>query len=147
MVAQKTNGGGAIDMEIDIEAREKFIKTCYDMARFYETHPYAPVPDDETVNIYIMSKEEMFNTAKSIGACKKHMDTNYFELVKDFGAFKLKFFTYRNQVCKAVVVGKKTIPEHVIPASEERVIPAHEEDVVEWHCPDSLLEGMQREGA
>lgn len=118
--------------------QQAFADTCRKLADFYEAHPDIPSPTHDNFNVYV-EKDELPRIAKEIGSCKKNVDDTYFELVKDFGTMTISFFVYRNQVCEKVVVGKKIIPEYVIPASEERVIPEHEEDVVEWRCPDSLL--------
>ncbi len=114
------------------------------IADFVEVHPKISIPDTTNIDIYqwIEGKEFLTEIARIFGTCKKDYGTTYSTVKKDFGGIFLSATTYKEQVCERVVIGKKIVPEIIIPAS---LIPEHEEEIVEWKCPESLLASEEEE--
>jgi ribulose bisphosphate carboxylase small subunit len=125
------------------ESGVELAKTLREMADFYEQHPTATIPWDfmwGRMSAY-MDDDKAKEVLRSIGSFRKEYDGEDFIAVKDFDGFQLRFRIKREKICKAVVIGKKTVEARVVPASftPEKFIPAHEEDVVEWVCDESIL--------
>ena len=83
------------------------------LATFLEEHPEIDM-DGQNITLlkYCMERDEVATIARA-------------------GSWQ-KVYTDRAQVCRRVVVGKRTVP--AVPAQ-----PAHEEDIVEWVCEDEPL--------
>lgn len=117
------------------------------IADFFEQHEEIEIPHDaESFNYFqARSRSELGRLIRAFdGSCTKHYDESFrgsFDVRKKFGSITFKAICYRDTVCERIEVGKRTIPELVVPARPEEVIPAHDEPVYEWSCNDaSLLE-------
>jgi hypothetical protein len=101
---------------------------------------YGMLTDHRGVQHTLDSVIGMALVTNAAGNVDKEVDTNFFRLVKDFGAgVKIEWVAYRNTVCERVVVGTKYVP-----AEPKQIIeaqPAREEDVIEWKCPSLLKAG------
>jgi hypothetical protein len=112
-----------------LEKRLEFIAGLRRMADFFETHPSVEVPYSETMNVFIDTKEELADIARTSTWEKKQTD-NYFWLEKNFGGrVQLQMNIERGKVCRKVVTGTK-----VLPARE-----AQEVEIFEWVCEEPLL--------
>ena len=123
-------------------AREQFIQGLLDAADFFAKNPDIDTPSSLTINQWLSSRDEMAKYARVKGGWKKeYWDTN-FALRREFsGGVVFDVNISRNEVCRQVVVGKKTVaaePAKLIPASPEREI-----DVTEWVCDDASLLGSK----
>ena len=116
---------------------KEFADSLRMIADFFEGHDF-PVPETHhTFSYYDLdTKEEMARLARALGSCEKELDEKFLRLRHKFGKITFEAIANRFQICERVVVGKKIVPEVVIP---ERRIPASEVEIIEWHCPDSLL--------
>lgn len=114
---------------------EEYAHSLRLIADFYESHPDVPQPDPKMV-VY---GGDLVTLAKQIGTCRKVADDTFFNLQKQFEGVTIEFFACRNSVCKPIVVGKRVVPETIVPARPEQIIPGHEEEIIEWECPESLL--------
>jgi len=110
------------------------------IAKFFEEHEELPLPHDaDTFNYFsAYTKPEMALVAHALGSSTKEFTDSMFHLNHQFGTIKFSAIAYREEVCERIVVGKKTVPAHVIPAKPEQYIPSAEEDVVEWRCEPIL---------
>lgn len=122
------------------QLRADFISALGRLANILEANPGIPQPCFGTAVIRCSTLQEMRAIAKSYGGTwVKEDDPNDFQMRREFGpGMRLLVYASHEAVCKKIVTGKRVIPEHIIPASEERVIPEHEEEIVEWHCPEVL---------
>jgi hypothetical protein len=118
------------------------------IADFFEQHEEIGLPHDAEYFSYFsaQTKEEMALLSRALGSCNKKYGDWQFILSRNFGAVTFRAIVSREQICKRVVVGKKAIPGHVLPAKPEEYIPAHEEDVIEWQCDEPLLESPFPDG-
>jgi hypothetical protein len=130
------------------QKRLDFISGLRQLAQVFESNPDMPIPGwSQEITIWPDKLEDSKADAKKLlevlGGTEKKYD-NLFELSWNFGQMlKLRFLTYRENICERVVVGKK-----VIPAQEERVIPATEEyveDIVEWKCSSILASSTSKD--
>jgi hypothetical protein len=121
---------------------ENFAAKLRALATWYENHPNVPPPTDGTLEFTIYEFNSKPEEIRAIGSGDKTYDGDWFRYIVTRDGFKLTFSDYRQNVCTAVVVGKRMVPTQVIPAVPaipERVIEAHEEDITEWQCPGSIL--------
>lgn len=122
-----------------------FAQSLLNLATWYAVHSEAPVPSsmivghDKILDISVSSFEAKQEQIRAIGPGEKKYDDKFFRYIVKGDGFKLDFFEYRDKVCVRKVVGTKTIPAKVIPATAAQVIPEREEEIVEWECPGSLL--------
>lgn len=108
-------------------------------ADFYEAHPEIPVPGDKLDNFSTNGKDMARLVVKALGYCdKKYYDNGLLDITAKRGAITLRFVFLRDDVCEKVVVGTKTIPAHVIPATAEVEVPEQVIEETEWRC-GSLL--------
>ena len=114
------------------------------LADWYEAHPGASIPGSFTPNgrqFSALPDDATQRTAmlKAIGPFTKSVDdSGDFRAEVTVGPWTLCWFTSREKVCKARVVGKKHVDEQVIEGTPTRIISAHEEDVIEWDCGSVL---------
>lgn len=123
----------------------ELVGSLRELADWYESHPDMPVPYELDqpmfVFLYGRSAEEVKAILRTLGSFEKHFNEpsdGDFEAWKRIGGLTLKFHTKRDAVCTARVVGKRLVPEVVVPARKRTVEPAHEVDVVEWDCEPIL---------
>lgn len=119
---------------------QQYVKALREIADFYEAHPDVPFRAERIV--IAVDAKELVVLPRYIGSCKKVVDNDFFNLRKDFGGLEIEFYSRRENVCERIVIGKKVVPETIIPARPEEVIPEHEEEEFEWRCPESLLEKL-----
>jgi hypothetical protein len=124
---------------IEQTPQEKAVAYFTALAKYYATHPDAPVPYlAQTEYIWISGTPEQY---KAIGAGEKEYFNNSFlfgvELIPD--VLTLKFITSRANVCTKRVVGTRIVPEYILQGIPSQVIEEHTEEVIEWDCPESLL--------
>jgi len=120
-------------------ASEKFVTFLRELADWYETHPLAPEPyalENEKVTVYAFGVSDERAVVKALGSFEKVYEGDYFNAAVSIANKKLVFYFHRDKVCTPKVVGRRQVPERVIPSSyvPEQVIAAHEEDVIEWDC-------------
>ena len=123
--------------------QEKTVTYYTALAKYYATHPDAPVPYlAHTEYVWISGTPEEY---KAIGAGEKeYSDNNFFfavELIPD--VLTLKFATNRENVCAKRVVGTRIVPEHILPGIPSQIIAEHTEEIIEWDCPESLLKAKE----
>jgi len=123
----------------------EFINALRELADFYEARPDMELPISLEISLYPSGKQGMAKVARQMGKCEKVADGMFFRVKRFFGPIQLVAIEYRSMVCEKVTVGKKIVPETVIPAREAQVIPEHEEEVVEWRCPELLVVGGEME--
>jgi hypothetical protein len=115
--------------------RAAAIRGLRDLADFLEAHPGVPFPAYNVLNANVDTKDEIARIAR-LCSWEKDFNGEFFSLRKRFGGeLMLDVYTSRDQVCRRVVKGTKTLP-----AVPERTV----EDV-EWVCDDALL-GERKEG-
>jgi len=109
------------------------IEDLRDLADFLERRPdlVARIPGDVTFNICSSGIEDFRQTARSFGNANKFNWGSFVGLRKSFGLLSLDLFVSKSESCERIVLGRKQVPEEVIPA--------HEEEIVEWRCPQSFL--------
>ena len=114
--------------------REEVIQGLRELADFLERNPTVPTPyAGVTVDVFPRDREELRQVAAA-ASWEKVYSTNWFWLQKDFsGGVSLHVDLERDQVCRRVVVGQRTIPAQ--PAQPEQLV-----DEVEWMCDDPILE-------
>ena len=123
--------------------QEKAVTYFTALAKYYATHPDAPVPYlPQTEYIWISGTPEEY---KAIGAGEKeYSDNNFFftvELIPD--VLTLKYATNRENVCAKRVVGTRIVPEHILQGTPIQIIAEHTEEIIEWDCPESLLKAKE----
>ena len=123
--------------------QEKAVTYFTALAKYYATHPAAPVPHlAQTEYIWISGTPEEY---KAVGAGEKeYSDNNFFfavELIPD--VLTLKFATNRENVCAKRVVGTRIVPEQILQGTPSQVIAEHTEEIIEWDCPESLLKAKE----
>lgn len=133
-------------------AHAEFIQGLRELAEFYTLHPEMPLPPYPSWTIYAehwrfggveQAKEVVITAAKAFGKASKEYTESSFTLKKEFpGKISIEVYTDRKTVCTPKVVGRKTVPGHLIPAEPERYIPASEEDDVVWECHSLLAPGQ-----
>jgi len=116
---------------------EKYANALRRIADWIEVHPELDLPSERCLSFYTpVTKDDLAKYARAFGDCKKLLSEDFARVSKDFGGVRLEAIVYRSEVCERVVVGKKVIPETIIPAI---LVPEHEEDIIEWKCPESIL--------
>lgn len=101
--------------------------------------------DDEgriVLNVHCRDRDELVHVVRAlahgaaIGEVRKSETGSSFsmDVRRRFGSVHVRAWVPHRQVCERVVVGARTVPEHV-------------EEVVEWRCPGSLLADKSRETA
>ena len=115
------------------------------LAALIEAHPEIGVPLETTFNIFPRVPEEDIrahaaHTAKALGFVKKEEFGSDIQLVAEVGAFSLKVWYSREQICERVELGRKLVPAR--PRIEETIIKEaiaeHEEIVYGWKCQPIL---------
>lgn len=123
--------------------RQEFIMGLVAIAKFFNDNPHLMVPtwmQEITCfpNDEAESKRLLPLFAKAMGSAKKVYGDTTFSLEKTFGdRLKLQFMAYRDQVCERIVVGKETVPAHIVP---EKHVPEHVVEKVEWRCSSILAD-------
>lgn len=80
-------------------------------------------------------KDQFREACRLLGTFQKTVDDTYFNAKRYFdGGVSIEVYIERAKVCQRRVVGKRLIPE--------KVIPAREEEIVEWECTPSVLTAM-----
>lgn len=137
--------------------RLEYVAALRELADYVESHEF---PESKTgywgsiedtfkapnLEFDVRNREDFVAFVRAMGSFEKERDSYStgakFELPS--GTY-VKVETARENVCKKIVVGKRTVeaqPERILAA-----IPEHEEDVVEWECPESFLNLDQKENA
>lgn len=86
-----------------------------------------------TLGLHSLDRDALAAFARAFPKVTKHGTGDTFWLAADLGdgLTIAAFAADRDQVCRKVVTGTRTVPE--------QVIPAHEQDVIEWVCDEPLL--------
>jgi len=113
-----------------------------ELADWIEAHPELDGPRSDITVYSLDTKEQAAAVLRALKPCTKRVSETLFYIERSFGPIKYQFAFNRESICKARIVGQKTIPEHTEP---ERLIPArviveHVEDIIEWDCTEGLLE-------
>lgn len=128
-----------VEQDEPMTEREKYTASLRQLATFYEAHPEIPFGSDTITNYAVNSDEDARNLAKALGTFKKEYSEDMFTMSKSFGGLAVRFVFYRKAICKAKVVGVKTIEAEFVPAVEAYTRPARTVDIIEWDC-GSLLD-------
>jgi hypothetical protein len=123
------------------EERALYVAGLREIADFYDAHPEVPTPSDGHNNYAVNTDEDARKLAKALGTFKKEYSEDMFTMSKTFGSIQAKFVFYRKAICKAKVVGVKTIEAQFVPAY---TVPARTVDIIEWDC-GSLLDPVTSE--
>lgn len=100
---------------------------------------------DWYLNVYCSNREEFAEVARLLGSASKDADENYFRISRQIGPVRVYGYTDRQNVCRRVVKGVKSVE---IPAVEARAAqPARieEREIVEWVCDDAILKPRSNE--
>lgn len=131
-------------------AHEEFAHSLRQLAAFIEGHPEIPVPLPTSFSAFVHPthapngmKAHAAATIRALGKVKKEDFESNIQVIHDFGPLTYQVWYPRKEICERVVTGTREVPEHVLPAQEERVIPAHTEEIVEWHCAPILAPGPE----
>lgn len=118
----------------------EFVKGLRTLADWYEAHPFVPIL---TMPLQICNdvddKETLAAIARAAGQTEKVYDGLIFRLCFTVGGIPINAIAWRDAVCTRRVVGKRAIPEVIIPARVE--------DIVEWDCSDGILNAPTNEDA
>lgn len=130
------------------ERRRQFIEGLREVARFYEENPdawYDGIPI--TLNMFIWGREArdiLARTVKVLGSCSKNYDDTNMTVAKKFtNQVTLSLFAPRAKVCRRVILGTRTLPARIVPASVELRLPAYSEEMVGWECDPLLKDGSK----
>ena len=110
------------------DPRQHTIQAIRDFADFLEQHPTVVVPDKIFVNVFLDTKAELAEQART-SSWKKNYLENFFYLEKSFGPeenLSFQINVSRENVCRRVVTGSHIEPERVV------------EDV-QWVCEEPSL--------
>ena len=92
-------------------------------------------------------KHLLADLLRRIGKATKTYGHEFVNIEHPFGSrVKLYIATQRHVVCERVVIGTEVIPEHVIPAQDERVIPERVIEKIEWRCAPILAGDQETVG-
>lgn len=117
--------------ETSIARRDAFIAGLRACADFLEAHPELRTPENQTLNVWNCTKEDLTVAAKTSSWEKVYAGTLFY-LTKSFGeGLTLEYNTPRETVCRKVVKGTIIIPAR----------PEQEVEDVEWVCDDAALLG------
>jgi hypothetical protein len=124
--------------------RLQFIEGLRAVANFYEQNPGAWYDGMHlTLNMYVWgraARKKLAETARAFGRCDKVCDHDHITVSRRFSEqVTVAVFAPRAQVCRRVLLGTRTLPPRIIPATEELHIPASRVEIVEWKC-DPLLQ-------
>jgi lipid II:glycine glycyltransferase (peptidoglycan interpeptide bridge formation enzyme) len=124
--------------QIAANKRKEFCKGLESLAQFLRSRPSTPLPTDKNFLVYLWGKNSTREAVKAMGTCDKEFNEYQVTFSKSFGPIKYGVFVSRDTVCRAVVVGKKTISakDAVFIPSE----PAKEVDDIKWECEPLLAE-------
>lgn len=112
--------------------RSAFVQGLRDMADFLEQHPNVDHPKNDTMNVFVSTREDIVRNARGSSWEKIYNDT-WFYLRKEFGEDLIfEINCARATICRQVEIGEKIVPAQ--PAQPERV-----EKVYEWICDDASL--------
>ena len=90
--------------------------------------------------VYVRTKEEMAAHARMLGTANKKYDDDYLHLEKDFGGgVTFRVFTDREQVCRQVQRGTKTVVKPIFAPTEKIGEETVAVPVMEWVCDEPLL--------
>jgi hypothetical protein len=128
-----------VEQDEPMTERAQYIAGLRQIADFYDAHPEVPTPSDNHTNYAVNTDEDARNLAKALGTFKKEYSEDMFTMSKTFGSVQARFVFYRKAICKAKVVGVKTIEAEFVPAVEAYTRPARTVDIIEWDC-GSLLD-------
>jgi hypothetical protein len=122
---------------------QEYADSLRKIADLFEKHTELKLPHDcDQFNYFSANApSELEKLTRALGKCTKRYDrafTGSFELDSRIGQIEFRAILNKNRVCKARVVGTKTVPAVVIP---ERTIPEHQEEIIEWDCSEPLLAG------
>ena len=121
-------------------ARREYTTALRNIADFYDANPLIPIPSESMSNYAVNSDADARNLAKALKTFRKVYSEDMFTMVKDFGPINYRFVFYRKAICKAKVVGVKTVPAEFVPAQESYTRPARTEEIIEWDCGTLLGE-------
>lgn len=136
-----------------IPKNEELVEFLRLLADFYEEHPDVPAPMDLTygfLGVYLPDSKAKEILA-GLGSFEKVIQNgdygDYFIAKKKLGCMTLNFKVRRESVCTPKVVGKRTIPAHIVPAKfePEQIVPEREEDIIEWECAPILANRQEAE--
>jgi hypothetical protein len=128
----------------EVDARANYTSGLRLLADFYDKHWEVPLPSAEHGNYAVNTDEDARKLAKALGTFQKVYSEDMFTMTKDFGSITARFVFYRKAICKAKVVGVKTIEARLIPAVPAYTVPAQTVDIIEWDC-GSLLDPVTSE--
>jgi hypothetical protein len=115
-------------------ARREYTTGLRNLADFYDANPLIPIPSDPITNYAVNTDQDARNLAKALGTFRKTYSEDIFTMSKDFGSVNVRFVFYRKAICKAKVVGVKTVEAVHVPAQEAYIIPAKTQEIIEWDC-------------
>ena len=118
-----------ITIEQPINPRKDFVDSLRACADFFEQHPDLPLPENQTLNVWNLTRDAIVKVAQQ-GSWQKHYAGSIFYLSRDFGNnLTLEYNAPRETVCRKVVKGMITVPAK----------PEQELEDVEWVCSEPLL--------
>jgi hypothetical protein len=118
-------------MHADTNRRQAFIDSLRACADFLESHPNVKAPRYVTMNVFVDTREELAEQARS-ATWVKTFTGKFFSLSKSFGEdVTIDITAERELVCRRVVTGTR-----VLPAQPERVV----EDYT-WECDEASVLG------
>jgi hypothetical protein len=123
--------------------RRQFIEGLRAVAKFYEENPGAWYDGMHlTLNMYAwgrVARKALVETARAFGRCDKTYDEDNITVSRQFSEqVTVAVFAPRAKVCRRLLLGTRTLPARIVPATEELHIPACKVEIVEWQC-DPLL--------
>lgn len=119
----------------------EYVKALRQLADVYEKHPEMTLPYEGVSSImwvFTWEAEEFARTVAAFGKGNKRFADDSLLFLPDIGGLNIQVRCQREQVCERKVIGRKFIPEKIVPAKAAEIIPAHEEDIVEWDCKPIL---------
>jgi len=132
-------------LNIEQRRRRHFIEGLHAVAKFYDENPDAYYDGMHlTLNMYVWggaARKTLAETARAFGQCDKVYDEKNVTVSRQFSEkVTVSVFAPRAKVCRRVVLGERTLPARIVPATEEVRIPPALVQIVEWQC-DPLLPG------
>jgi hypothetical protein len=117
-----------------------FIAGLRQFLEFLEANPDV-YPGQTTFLICLSHRQDpkatLAEVARRFGPVEKVYRDRWFHLAKRFGPIELQWFAHRDQVCRKVVTGKKTVTLAAEDAKPERTVDVEES---KWVCAPLLAE-------
>jgi hypothetical protein len=109
------------------------------IADWFEQHEEIPLQSTyDTFSYYALdTRDEMAMLAKALGGkVEKEFEDDWFRLKRQFGKITFIATANRAQVCRKVIVGKKTVVQSVPESYRDESV---EVDDVRWECDEPLF--------